>query len=155
MVIGEGDYAAASLARAASARFAPMISGGRTRQQPIDADDVLTAVLAAFAQSGSGGLALDLGGPENLSQRELVARAARVLGRAAPLTIPVPRPLVNAAVWAMERTSASPGMTRDMLEILEHDDRVEADVACELLGIELTALDETLARCIAPTDDPR
>ncbi len=155
MVIGEGDFAVASLARAAQSSIAPMISGGRTRQQPIDADDVLAAVLAAFDRSGAGGLALDLGGPENLSQRELVARAAQVLGRSAPTTVPIPRPLVDAAVWLMERTSASPGMTRDMLEILEHDDHVEADVACELLGLELTPLDETLARCIAAQEDGR
>ncbi len=153
MVIGEGDYAAASLARSARARFAPMISGGRTRQQPIDADDVLAAVLAACERSGGGGLALDLGGPENLSQRELVARAARVLGQPGPAVLPIPRALVNAAVALMERTSASPGMTRDMLDILEHDDRVEADVACDLLGIELTPLDETLARVLGAKEE--
>ncbi len=154
MVIGEGDYAAASLGRQARSGFAPMISGGRTRQQPIDADDVLNAVLAAFDRSGASGLALDLGGPENLSHRELVARAARLLGQRGPAVLPIPRPLVNAAVALMQTTSSSPGMTRDMLDILEHDDRVEAGVACDLLGIELTPLDETLARVLGSSEEP-
>lgn len=149
MVIGEGDFAALSLRRQASSSIAPLVGGGRTRQQPIDAQDVLGAVLAAFARSGTGGLALDMGGPENLSHRELVARAAAVLGRPPPRVLPIPRALVAALAWLMERTSSSPGITRDMLEILEHDDRIEARVAFELLGIEPTPLDETLARCIA------
>lgn len=148
MVIGEDDFAAMSLRRQASAGFAPLISGGTTRQQPIDAQDVLTAVLAAFERSGAGGLALDVGGPENLSHRELVVRAARVLGTKPPAVLPVPRALMTAVVWLMERTSASPAMTRDMLEILEHDDRIETAIACELLGIQQTPLDETLARCV-------
>jgi len=149
MVIGEGDFAAAALRRQATSRVAPMVAGGRTRQQPIDAEDVLDAVVAAFHRSGSGGLALDLGGPENLSHRELVARAAKLVGRPPPAVLPVPRALMTALARLMELTSASPGLTRDMLEILEHDDRVEAGVAFELLGIEPTPLDETLARCVA------
>jgi hypothetical protein len=60
---------------------------------------------------------------------------------------------VTAAAWLMERTSPSPGMTRDMLEILEHDDRVEAAIAFGLLGIEPTPLDETLARCLGASED--
>jgi len=152
MVIGEGDFAAMSLRRQASSSIVPLVSGGATRQQPIDAHDVLTAVLAAFERSGAGGLALDVGGPENLSHRELVARAARVLGHKVPAVLPVPRALMHAAAWLMERTSSSPAMTRDMLEILEHDDRIEAAVACELLGLEQTPLDETLARCVGPKE---
>lgn len=148
MVIGEGDFAAMSLRRQASAAIAPLVAGGRTRQQPIDARDVLSAVIAAFERSGTGGLALDLGGPENLSHRELVARAAAVLGRRAPRVLPIPRALVAAAVWIMERTSASPGMTRDMFEILEHDDCIESQLAFDLLGLEPTPLDDTLAHCI-------
>ncbi|MEM9461046.1 MAG: tetratricopeptide repeat protein, partial [Myxococcota bacterium] len=44
----------------------------------------------------AGGLALDLGGPENLSHRDLVARAARLLGQRGPAVLPIPRLLVNA-----------------------------------------------------------
>ena len=67
----------------------------------------------------------------------------------------MPRAIVDLAVSLMERLSASPGMTRDMLEILEHDDEIEAQVACDLLGIELTPLDETLQKCLGPETDSR
>ena len=37
-----------------------------------------------------------------------------------------------------------------MLEVLEHDDRVDAEAAAKRLGITLTPLDETLRRCVGP-----
>lgn len=154
MVIGEDDFAAAALRRQALSKHVMLTGGGRTRQQPIDALDVLRAVVAAFDRSGPGGLALDLGGPENLSHRELVARAARVLGRPAPRVWPIPTALARAAAGLAYRLLANPPITPDMLEILEHDDEVDASVACELLGLELTPLDATLARCLAAPEHP-
>jgi len=118
MVIGEGDFATAALRRQALARRVLLIGGGRTRQQPIDALDVLRAVVAAFDRSGPGGLALDLGGPENLSHRELVERAARTLGSPAPRVWTIPAKLARAGAALAGRWLASPPITPDMLEIL-------------------------------------
>ena len=39
-----------------------------------------------------------------------------------------------------------------MLEVLEHDDRVDPGPACRALGLTLTPLDETLRRC---NEEPR
>ena len=41
-------------------------------------------------------------------------------------------------------------MTVAMLDVLQHDDRVDAGDAIARLGIELTPLDETLGRYIGP-----
>jgi hypothetical protein len=35
-----------------------------------------------------------------------------------------------------------------MLEVLEHDDRIDPRPCCERLGLTLTPLDETLRRCL-------
>ena len=155
MVIGEGDFAATALRRHATSKRVMLIGGGRTRQQPIDARDVLRAVIAAFTRSGqSGGLALELAGPENLSQRELVFRAARVLGLPAPKVSAIPLFLVRGLVAVASSLLPSPPMTRDMLEILEHDDLVDVSPARELLDWDLTPLDDTLARCLHESSDP-
>ena len=44
--------------------------------------------------------------------------------------------------------SSNPPISLDMLEILEHDDEVDTSVACDVLGLDLTPLDDTLTRCL-------
>ena len=91
----------------------------------------------------------DLAGPESLSQREFIARAARLYD-GSPRVVPVPVGLVRALAFAAEKFLAEPPMTRDMLGVLLHDDRVDPEPVCKELGIELTPLDETLRRSVGP-----
>ena len=97
MVLGEGDYATAALAGQARAGRLPLIRGGATLQQPIDAADVVRAIVAALERPDLGDVALDLAGPESLSHRELVERAAALHGNR-PRVIPIPLGLVRAGV---------------------------------------------------------
>ena len=46
-----------------------------------------------------------------------------------------------------ERTSP---VTRAMLGVLDHDDRIDPQPACAELGLTLTPLDETLRRTFVP-----
>ena len=149
MVLGRGDYASFSLAKQARSGFGPMVGGGRTLQQPIDARDVIRAVRAALDCAPPIDEALDLGGPESLPHRELVARAASVLGRSPGGVLPVPLGLARAGISLLESLSSNPPMTRAMFEVLQHDDRVDPEPACKRLAIELTPLDETLRHCVA------
>ena len=110
---------------------------------------MVRAIAAALERPEPIRGALDLGGPEALSQRELIARAARLHGKS-PALVPLPLFAARAAAALLERTSASPPFTRAMLGVLQHDDRIDATEACKQLGIELTPLDETLARCVGP-----
>jgi NADH dehydrogenase len=148
MVLGAGDIASASLAGQARAAWLPLIGGGSTRHQPIDADDVISAILACFERPALADTALDLGGPENLSHRELVERAAATLGKPAPRFLPLPLGLMRSIVALVERVSADPPMTTAMLGVLQHDDVVDAKEACERLGLSLAPLDDTLRRCL-------
>ena len=54
-----------------------------------------------------------------------------------------------AMAWFFERTMSAPPLTPDMMRILDHDDAIDAAPAARALGLELTALDEMLRRCIA------
>jgi hypothetical protein len=37
-----------------------------------------------------------------------------------------------------------------MLGVLQHNDRIDPRPACDELGLSLTPLDDTLARCVGP-----
>ena len=149
MVLGEGDHASRALAGRAGGSSALLTRGGASLEQPIYAGDVVEALVAGVTAPDLDDVSLDLAGPESLTQRELVLRAAKLRG-AAPWIIPVPRfaPFVAAAL--LEAVSKDPPVTRAMLGVLDHHDSVDPVAAARRLGIELTPLDETLRRCVGP-----
>ena len=149
MVLGPDDHASLSLRRQATARLLPMLGGGATLQQPIDAEDVISAVCAALRSPAPLRGALDLGGPECLTHRALVARAARLCG-GSPAVLPVPLAVARGAIRLLERLGGTPPLTIAMLEVLQHDDRVDPTAACKQLDIQLTPLDDTLRAYVRP-----
>lgn len=149
MVLGGDDPASASLRRQAQANHLRLVAGGRTLQQPIDARDVVTAILAACEAAPGRDLALDAGGPECLSHRTLVLRAARLYGNK-PKISSLPQGLARFGVSLLDRLLSKPPVSRAMFDILQHDDRVDPGAFCKALGIELTPLDQTLADHVGP-----
>jgi len=148
MVLGAGDPASAALARQARGPRARLVRGGASLEQPIAARDVVAALAAALERPGLDDAVLELAGPESLSHRALVERAAAVLGTRVAITS-VPAALARAAAWIAERTSADPPITRAMLGVLEHDDAIDPEPARAKLGIELTPLDAALREALA------
>jgi NADH dehydrogenase len=151
MVLGEEDYATAALSGRAR-RGLNLLLRGASLEQPIYAGDVIDAVVAALDPATTVG-ALDLAGPESLPRAELVRRAAAVLGRRTR-TLSLPLGLGLAVAGVLETLLPDPPVTRAMLGVLDHDDRVDTAPALAALGIELTPLDETLRRCLAGAETP-
>ncbi len=149
MVLGEDDYAAIALRARARAKTATLVRGGASLEQPIYAGDVTEAIVRGLEAPGLDDVALDLAGPESLPHRALVARAAALLGGPPPRVIPVPRAVAFAGAWLAERLLSDPPVTRAMLGVLDHDDRIDPAEACRRLGIALTPLDEMLRLCLA------
>jgi NADH dehydrogenase len=149
MVLGEGDLAARTLAGEARSRLVALVRGGASLEQPVYAGDVALAIERGLELPGLDDVCLDLAGPESLPHRELVARAARLLGRRPPRVLPIPRAAARVAVALAERCLADPPVTRPMLDVLDRDDRIDADPAWRRLEISPTPLDEMLRRCIA------
>jgi uncharacterized protein YbjT (DUF2867 family) len=143
MVLGPDELAAVALRARASAKLAFLVRGGATLEQPIDARDLVRALELALAAPVERS-ALDLAGPESLSQRELVLRVAKLLGAAPPRIVPLPFAAVSALAWWFEHARADPPLTRAMLGVLEHDDRIDPEPAARRLGLSLTPLDATL-----------
>lgn len=148
MVLGGDDPATFALRARARAAVVPLVRGGASLEQPIDARDVVAAIAAALARPALAGRVLDVAGPESLPRRELVQRAAALVGRT-PRFVPIPLFVVRGFAHVAERVAATPPLTTAMLGVLEHDDRVDPRPACEALGITLTPLDDTLRRVVS------
>lgn len=147
MVLGTDDPASHALRAQARDGFVPLVRGGASLEQPIDARDVVLAIAAALGRPELAGRVLELAGPESMPRRDLVRRAA-VLRGVAPRIVAIPHALVRAFAALAERLSASPPLTTPMLGVLEHDDQVDPRPACVALGIALTPLDDTLRRVL-------
>lgn len=140
MVLGEGDYASAALNRNASKSRA-MTFRANSLEQPIYAGDVVAAIVAAAQLNGTARYLL--GGPESLSRRSLIERAAGLRGNnVRVISLPVGFGMMLA--WIFERF-ANPPVTRAMLGVLDHDDQIDSVQAIAALGITLTPLDTMLA----------
>jgi len=143
MVLGPGEAGAFALRAQASAPVTFLVRGGATLEQPIDARDLVRALELALSAPVER-TALELAGPESLSHRELVSRVAALLGRR-PRIVPLPLAAASALAYCLERFAAEPPLTRAMLGVLEHDDRIDPLPAARRLGLALTPLDRTLA----------
>jgi len=154
MVVGPGDVTANIVRREALARVLPLAAGGRAQTQPIYADDVIEAIVAGLERDGLDDLILDLAGPESLTQREFIERAARLYGRR-PSVISIPTALLSFIAGLAERFLANPPLTKSALEVILGDDDVDPEPARRKLGIQLTPLDEILRHCVGPNADDR
>jgi uncharacterized protein YbjT (DUF2867 family) len=142
MVLGPGELAAAALRARATAPVSFLVNGGRSLEQPIDSRDLVRALERSLSADVER-RALDLAGPESLPHRELVARVATLLG-GRPRFVSLPLAAIMALAWGFERLLANPPVTRAMLGVLEHDDRIDPAPAAGQLGLDLTPLDDTL-----------
>ncbi len=152
MVLGGDDPASESLRRQARASSLRLVGGGRTLQQPIDERDVVRAILAAQHAAPGRDLALDAAGPEALSHRNLVLRAARLWDNE-PRIRSLPARLARAAVALISFVLPRPPVTLPMYDILQQDDRVDPSAFSQALGVELTPLSQTLADHVGPPSE--
>jgi uncharacterized protein YbjT (DUF2867 family) len=148
MVLGAGDAASAALLRQARGPTTRLVRGGATLEQPIAARDVVAALVAATRRDGLDHTVLELAGPESLSHRALVQRAAAVLGTEVKIGS-IPAALARTVAWLAERVASDPPITTAMLGVLEHDDDIDPEPARSALGIKLTPLDAALRSAFA------
>ena len=142
MVLGERDYASTALYYRAKKSWS-LAFRASSLEQPIYAGDVLKAIRAVCRKKLAG--SFDLAGPEVLTRRALVERAAEQLGRS---TRVVSLPFWLGAVLAkiLESIMANPPITLAMLGVLDHDDNIEALEASRSIGLDsLTPLSEMLS----------
>jgi uncharacterized protein YbjT (DUF2867 family) len=97
----------------------PLIGGGRTRFEPVYAGDVGEAMVRLLERPAAAGQTFELGGPEILTFRELMAFVLRTIGRRR-LLLPVPWWLAytqGAALGLLPK----PLLTLDQVRMLRRD----------------------------------
>ncbi len=139
LLLGRGTEGAAALRRRLSRRTVVLIGGGRTLQQPLNVDDLARAALSAADPDVAKDRTLDLVGPVSLPDREIVERAAHVLGREVRVRS-IPKSLVWLAL-AIRQRIAGPGFSPDALEVITTDTAIDPAPAARALGIVLTGID--------------
>jgi uncharacterized protein YbjT (DUF2867 family) len=146
LLLGPATAGSASLARNIRGGKAKLIGGGRNFQQPLYVDDLARAAIAAAEPSVAKNLTLDVVGPVSLPERELVERAASLLGRKVRIAS-IPKSLLSLGL-AFRSFSAKPGFSRDALEVITSDTRLDPQLAARHLGIDLTGIDQMIRNSV-------
>jgi uncharacterized protein YbjT (DUF2867 family) len=146
LLLGPATEGAAALARNASGSRAKLIGGGRNFQQPLYVDDLARAAIAATQISVTSNRTLDLVGPVSLPERELVERAARMLGRPVKVSS-IPKGLLSFMLAIRQRFSG-PGFSADAVEVITANTRLDSRPAASELGIQLTGIDEMIKKSL-------
>ena len=142
LLLGPATEGAAGLARNARGPKAKLIGGGRNFQQPLYVDDLARAAIAATQPSVARNRTLDLVGPVSLPERELVERAARLLGHPVQVSS-IPKGLLSFMLAIRQRVSG-PGFSADAVEVITANTRLDSRPAASELGIHLTGIDEMI-----------
>ena len=125
--------------------FFPLFGSAQGLRQPIHAEDVAAACVAALQAPGAANRAYNLSGGETLAYREMVARVFAALGRPARL-VTVPLWAFRLAVAVLRRLPRYRHWSAAMAERMNQDlvfDHAEAarDFGFKPRGFALTAKD--------------
>jgi uncharacterized protein YbjT (DUF2867 family) len=124
----------------------PVAGDGERRLQPIWVEDVARFFAGAVENEAASGRTFDLGGPDQITWNDFLARLRRVLGVRRRPMVHVPMGVMRAGAAVVERLP-SPLVTRDQLTMLTDADNVgDARPANETFGIEPIGVDEQLRR---------
>lgn len=146
LLLGPATEGAGALARNARSHRAKLIGGGRNFQQPLYVDDLARAAIAASKSSLARNRTLDLVGPVSLPDRELVERAAGLLGRRVRVNS-IPQGLLSFML-AIRRLVWGPGFSPDVVEVITANTRLDPQPAASELGIRLTGIDEMIKKSL-------
>ncbi len=146
MVLGEDDYATHALNERAHKTWNVVLRAS-CREQPIYAEDVVSAIVSGLSHPGLDDQLVRLAGPTSLTRGELTQRGAMAVGKRTSV-VSLPIGIGYAMAYVMERVLANPPLTRAMLGVLDHDDDIDPLEATTKLGMTLTPLDETLGHCL-------
>jgi NADH dehydrogenase len=146
LLLGPETEGTAALARNSRGPKAKLIGGGRNFQQPLYVGDLARAAMAATQPSVASNRTLDLVGPVSLPERELVERAARLLGHEVRISS-IPKGLLSFMLAIRQRVFG-PGFSADAVEVITANTRLDSRPVASELGIHLTGIDEMIKRSL-------
>jgi uncharacterized protein YbjT (DUF2867 family) len=126
----------------------PIFGDGRTRLQPVHADDVATAIAQILWQGNKPYPVYELAGPRVYSYEELLRTIARVAGLRQVL-MRIPFALWEALAGLAERLP-QPLLTRNQVELMQIDTTASENLpGFRSLGISPRSLEDELAAILA------
>jgi uncharacterized protein YbjT (DUF2867 family) len=141
ILLGPGTAGAAALVRTVRTGRARLLGGGTYTMCPLDVDDLNQAITSVCGLRPNGVVLHELVGPEPVTYRALVERAARIVGAEVSIGS-MPIGLAKAGAWLRSRLQGG-GVTPAVIDVITRDEVVERNADAEL-GLTLTPLDDTL-----------
>lgn len=131
---GEGDeFFNVLAAQAKIAPVVPIVGAGRSRFQPIAAEDVARCLVAALGDDKMAGKTTEIGGPDYFTHEQLVDAVAETLG-VRIMKVHVPVGLVRPVAAIMEALAPSPPVTPQQLKMLKVDNVASLDTVEDVFG---------------------
>ena len=122
----EDDFFNRFAAMASISPALPLISGGRTKLQPVYVVDVAKAVAALAAGKGEPGATYELGGPAVYSFRELMQMVLDYTGRHR-MMLSIPSPVAKLLALLAKPLPGPPPITIDQINSLKSDNIVSRE----------------------------
>jgi NADH dehydrogenase len=129
--------------------FVPMTNLGRQKLAPVFIDDVGRLVADSLVEDVAVGQVFELGGPEALSMREIIARALRAAGIRRPV-LPGPAPLLKLGAVPLTLLPEPP-LTPDAVDFINQPAVVDIGPLLARMPRRLTPLDEGLRTYLGPS----
>lgn len=153
IIVGAGS-ASFEMVRQLALRLPVMITPRwvDTECQPIAVDDVVAYLVGVLDEPATAGETFEIGGPEVLTYREMMARTAdRVTGRR-PVIVPVPVLTPNlSAYWVHLVTDVPKAVAHPLILGLKNPVVVNDDSIREQVPIDLTPFGIAVERALAAT----
>jgi NADH dehydrogenase len=112
----------------------PLPGGGTARFQPVFVDDVALVIATALEDADTIRRAYALGGPAQLTLRQMVERVLVAMD-AKRFLIPVPTALLRPLIALVQRLLPHPPVTTELLDLLAIDNVVEGNALRDAFGI--------------------
>ncbi len=148
-IYGPGDVSLNRfLAFARTLPFVPLTGSGRQLLAPVFIDDVARLAADALTDDAAADRTFEIGGPQTLTMRQIVATALRVAGRRRPI-LPAPPAALRLAARVLQHL---PGhmLTPDGVDFVNQPAVVDVGPLLAAMPRRLTPLEEGLATYLAP-----
>lgn len=132
----------------------PVLGAADGLRQPIHADDVAAACLAALAAPAAAGRIYAITGGETLRYRDMVARVFAALGRT-PRIVRVPLPLIRTGIALARRLPGGTDLTFGMAERMNRDLVFDASAAANDFGFAARGFAPRAADLVPRVSDRR
>jgi uncharacterized protein YbjT (DUF2867 family) len=156
IIIGSGSVSF-EMIRQLSGRLPVMITPRWVRNecQPIAIDDVVAYLVEVLAAPGTAGEVFEIGGPDVMTDGEMLRTTARAAGGREPFIVPVPvlTPRLSS-YWVALMTDVDFRVARPLIDGLKNPVVVRDDSIDTHVSIDLTPYEEAVARALSGDVSP-